>query len=164
MRTVNIAVLAGALSMVLMGCPYESKLPLDTADKSKPDKALEGKWEEKESTDYTWSCKMDGNQYRIEKKSIESSEDEPTIYFGWLTQVGDAQFLNVYEQSYDDKSYMLYKYEKKGDGERVKFKAVTDNITEEFTTSEDLKAFVKKNMELTFFYNKDDEKTFYKED
>jgi hypothetical protein len=53
---------------------------------------------------------------------------------------------------------------KDADGSRIKFKAVTDNITEEFATPEELKAFIKKNMELSFFYNKDDEKTFYKED
>lgn len=164
MKTLSVIALFGTLSMVFMGCPYESKLPLDSADKSKPDKALVGKWEEKDSDDYIWKCEMDGNQYRITKKSLEDSESEPTVYVGWLTDVGGTQFLNVYEQDYDsDKSYMLYRFEKKSE-DRVKFKAVTDNITEEFTTSEDLKAFVKKNMELTFFYNKDDEKTFYKED
>lgn len=164
MKTLSYVALFGTLSLVFMGCPYESKLPLDTAEKSKPEKALLGVWEAKDDEDYTWKCVMEGNQYRIEKKSVESPEDDPTIYFGWLTDVGDARFLNVYEQSYDEKSYMLYRMEMKGDGERIRFKAVTDNITEEFATSEELKTFVKKNMELTFFYNKDDEKTFYKED
>jgi len=164
MKTLSYVALFGTLSLVFMGCPYESKLPLDSSDKSKPDKDLVGKWEEKDSEDYTWKCEMDGNQYRIEKKSTESSDDEPTVYIGWLTDVGGSPFLNVYEQDYDtDKSYMLWKMDKKS-ADRIKFKAVTDNITEEFTTSEDLKSFVKKNMELTFFYNKDDEKTFYKED
>lgn len=164
MKTLSVIALFGTLSMVFMGCPYESKLPLDAADKSKPDKDLVGKWEEKDDEDYSWKCEMDGNQYRITKKSLEDSESEPTVYVGWLTDVGGTQFLNVYEQDYSsDKSFMLYRFEKKSE-DRVKFKAVTDNITEEFTTSEDLKAFVKKNMELTFFYNKDDEKTFYKED
>lgn len=107
---------------------------------------------------------MDGNQYRIEKKSLEDSESDPTIYIGWLTDVGGSQFMNVYEQDYEsEKSYMIYRMEKKSE-DRIKFRAMTDNVTEEFTTSEEFKAFVKKNMELSFFYNKDDEKTFYKED
>ena len=164
MKTLSVIALFGTLSMVFMGCPYESKLPLDTADKSKPDKDLVGKWEEKGDEDYSWKCEMDGNQYRITKKSLEDSESEPTVYVGWLSDIGGTPFMNIYEQDYSsDRSYMLYRMEKKSE-DRVKFKAVTDNITEEFTTSEDLKAFVKKNMELTFFYNKDDEKTFYKED
>ncbi len=164
MKTLSIIALFGTLSLVFMGCPYESKLPLDSVDKAKIDKDLVGKWEEKDSEDYSWKCELDGNQYRITKKSNDDAEAEPTVYIGFLSDVGGTQFLNVYEQDYDsEKSYMLYKMEKKSE-DRVKFKAVTDNITDEFTTSEELKAFVKKNMELTFFFNKDDDKTFYKED
>lgn len=165
MKSVKFLALFGALSLVFMGCPYESKIPLDTADKSKPDKALVGKWEEKGSDEYEWKCSMDGNQYRIEKKSLEGEESEPTVYIGWLTEVGGSMFMNVYEQDYDtEKAYWIYRMEKKGEGDRVKFKAVTDNITEEFATSDEFKTFVKKHMDLTFFYNKDDEKTFYKND
>lgn len=153
-----------AISMMFMGCPYESKIPLDSAEKSKPDKDLVGKWEEKSSDDHIWKCEMNGNQYRIEKQSIEDKNAKPTIYIGWLTEVGGAQFLNIYEQDYSsNRKYMIYRMSKKGE-DRIKFKAMTDNITEVFTTSEELKAFVKKHMELSFFYNKDDEKTFYKED
>jgi hypothetical protein len=162
-KTLSAIALFGALSIVFMGCPYESKIPLDTADKGKVDKRLEGEWSEKDSEDYTWKCEVEGNQYRVTKRSIEDKEAEPTIYIGWLSDVGEAKFLNLYEQGSDEKSYMLYRMDMKGE-ERVKFKAVTDNITDEFTSSEELKSFVKKNMELTFFYNKDDEKTFYKED
>jgi hypothetical protein len=164
MKTLRIIALFGTLSLVFMGCPYESKFPLDTTDKAKVDKDLVGKWEERDSEDYQWICEVDGNQYRVTKKSIEDPETEPTVYIGHLTEVNGVQFLNIYEQDYSsDKSYMIYKMEKKS-VDRVKFKAVTDNITEEFTTSEELRIFVKKNMDLTFFYNKDDEKTFYKED
>lgn len=164
MKSAKFVALFGALSLVFMGCPYESKIPLDTADKSKPDKDFVGKWEEKGDDSYVWKCSMDGNQYRIEKKSTEDSESEPTVYVGWLSDVGGTPFINVYEQDYSsDRAYYLYRVDKKSE-DRIKFKAVTDNITEEFTTSEELKAFVKKNMEISFFYNKDDEKTFYKEE
>jgi hypothetical protein len=164
MKTSIATILLTASTVIFMGCPYESKVPLDSAEKSKPDKALVGKWEEKDSDSYIWKCQIDGNQYRIEKKSVDDSSDEPTIYIGWLSDVGGTQFMNIYEQDYSsDREYMLYKMEKKNE-DRIKFRAVTDNITEEFSTSEELKAFIKKNMELSFFYNKDDEKTFYKED
>ena len=164
MTHAKFIVLASALSFVFMGCPYESKVPLDSADKSKPDKDLVGKWEEKGSDSYIWKCSMDGNQYRIEKKSTDEEDSEPTIYIGWLTDVAGSPFMNVYEQDYEsEKSYMIWRMEKKSE-DRLKFKAMTDNVTEEFTTGEELKAFIKKNMELSFFYNKDDEKTFYKEE
>lgn len=164
MKTLSIIALFGTCSLMFMGCPYESKIPLDTADKSKPDKDLVGKWEEKGSDDYTWKCEMDGNQYHIEKKSVDDESSEPTVYIGFLSDVGGASFLNVYEQDYSsDKSYYIYRVDKK-DEDRIKFKAMTDNVTEEFTTGEEFRSFVKKNMDLTFFYNKDDEKTFYRED
>lgn len=165
MKSAKFIALFGALSLVFMGCPYESKLPLDPAEKSaKPDKDMVGKFEEKGDDDYSWKCELDGNQYRITKKSKDDSSSEPTIYIGWTSMVGDAQFLNVYENDYSsDRMYYLYRIEKKS-ADRFKFRAVTDNITENFTTSDELKSFVKKNMELSFFYNKDDEKTFYKED
>lgn len=163
MKPVKIAAFLGSLSLLLMGCPYESKVALGGAENSKPDKALVGKWEEKGDDDYIWKCTLDENQYRIEKKSTEG-ESEPTIYIGWLTDIAGTPFMNVYEQDYsEDRKYYFYRMEKKSE-DRIKFKAVTDNITEEFTTSEELKAYVKKYMELSFFYNKDDEKTFYKED
>lgn len=165
MRALTTIGFAAVASLVFMGCPYDSKFPLESADKSKPDKALVGKWEEKGSDSYTWKCIMDGNQYRIEKKDADDANDEPTVYIGWLTEVGGSQWLNVYEQDYSsDKEYYFYRMEKKSDGDRIKFKAMTDNVTEQFTTGDDLKAFIKKNQELTFFYNKDDEKTFYRED
>jgi hypothetical protein len=165
MKSAKFVALFGALSLVFMGCPYESKLPLDPAEKGKKlDQDFVGKWEEKGDDSYSWKCSIDGNQYRIEKKSTEDSESEPTTYIGWLSDVSGSTFLNVYENDYSsDRTYYFYRVEKKSE-DRIKFKAVTDNVTEEFTTSEDLKAFIKKNMELSFFYNKDDEKTFYKED
>jgi hypothetical protein len=165
MKSAKFVALFGALSLVFMGCPYESKIPLDAPEKAaKVDKEMTGKFEEKGDDSYSWKCELDGNQYRITKKSIEDSESEPTTYIGWVSTVGESQFLNVYENDYSsDRVYYFYLIEKKS-ADRWKFKAVTDNITEEFTTSEDLKAFVKKNMGLSFFYNKDDEKTFYKEE
>lgn len=168
MKSAKYVALFGALSLVFMGCPYESKVPLDPAEKSaKADKGMAGKWEAKDDDSYSWSCELDGNQYKIIKKSVEDSESDPTIYIGWSSEVGDAKFLNVYEreeyESSSDRTYYIYRIESKGP-DRYKFKAVTDNITEEFTTGEEFKAFVKKNMELSFFYNKDDEKTFYKEE
>lgn len=163
MKSVKFVALFGALSLVFMGCPYESKIPLDSADKAKPDKALVGKWEEKGSDDYSWKCELDGNQYRITKTNTADG-GEPTVYIGFLSDVAGSAFMNVYEQDYsEDRKYMIYRMEKKGE-DRIKFKAMTDNVTEEFTTSEEFKTFVKKNMELSFFYNKDDEKTFYKDE
>lgn len=52
--------------------------------------------------------------------------------------------------------YYLYRIDM-GNGEFTLFE-LTDNIDEKFNTSAELKAFVKKNMGLSFFYNKDEER------
>lgn len=164
MKSLKFAALFGALSLVFMGCPYEAKVPIDDQSNSKPDKGLVGKWEEKGSDDYEWKVELTDGMYRIEKKNIKDGGD-PTIYKGFLSDVSGTTFMNVYELdeygSSSDRKYFLYRLTKKGD-DRVTMDAVTDNITEEFTTSADLKAFIKKNMDISFFYNKDDKKTFYK--
>lgn len=164
MKSLKFAALFGALSLVFMGCPYEAKVPIDDQSNSKPDKGLVGKWEEKGSDDYEWKVELTDGMYRIEKKNIKDGGD-PTVYKGFLSDVSGTTFMNVYELdeygSSSDRKYFLYRLTKKGD-DRVTMDAVTDNITEEFTTSADLKAFIKKNMDISFFYNKDDKKTFYK--
>lgn len=163
MKAFKFIALVGALSFTFMGCPYESKVPVDDASNGKVDKALLGKYTEKSSEDYVYDIKSDGNQYRITKKKL-NSEDEPTIYIGFTSKVGANQYLNVREEgSSSDAKYYIYKMEVKGE-DRIKLKGVTDNITEEFANSAEFRAFIAKYENLSFFFDKDEEKTFYKED
>jgi hypothetical protein len=166
MTSAKFAVLFGALSLVFMGCPYESKYPVDDVSTAKVDKARTGIYEERSEEDYKYTIKADGNQYRIEKKK-KSGEDEPTKYVGFVSNIGaDVEYLNIYEEtessSSSDRKYYIYKLEAK-DGDRMKLKGVTDNITEEFTSSAELKAYIKKYQDISFFFDKDEEKTFYKD-
>lgn len=162
MKSAKFAMLFGALSLVFMGCPYESKVPVDDSSNAKGDKTLSGKWDEKGSEDYLWTVTLDENTYRIEKKNVKEGGD-PTIYGAFLSDVGGSPFLNVWEKSDDggDRKYYIYKIDKKGE-ERVTLKGMTENVTEEFASSAELKAFIKKYMDLSFFWDKDEEKIFYK--
>lgn len=151
----------GALSLLFMGCPYESKFPVDDASAAKVDKSFVNDWDEKGSDSYLWKVSLKGKEYRVEKKNIKDG-GEPTIYNGFLSDVDGNLFLNVHEESESsDVKYYIYKVEKKGD-DRFKLYAMTDNVTEEFTSSAELKSFIKKNMRVSYFWNKDDEKSFYK--
>jgi hypothetical protein len=166
MKSAKFAVIFGALSLVFMGCPYESKYPVDDASAGKVDKARTGNYEERDEKEYTYSIKIDGNQYKIVKKK-KSGEDEPTNYVGFVSSLGaDVEYLNVYEEtessSSSDRKYYIYKLDAK-DGERMKLKGVTDNITEEFASSAELRAYIKKYQDISFFFDKDEEKTFYKD-
>ncbi|MCU0435333.1 MAG: hypothetical protein MUC87_17890 [Bacteroidia bacterium] len=163
MKAFKFIALVGALSLTFMGCPYESKVPVDDASNAKTSKALEGVYEERSSEDYTYVIKADGNQYRITKKK-KSGEDEPTVYIGFVSKVGSGEYLNIREEgSSSDTKYYIYKVDTKSEG-RIKLKGVTDNITEEFATSAELRAFIQKYENLSFFFDKDEDKTFYKED
>lgn len=167
MKSAKFAVLFGALSLVFMGCPYESKFSVDDSSTAKVDKALTGVWEERSEEDYKYTIKTEGNQYKI-VKAKKSGEDEPTKYIGFVSNLGaDVEYLNVYEETESsststDRKYYIYKLENKG-GDRLKLKGVTDNITEEFTSSAELRAFIKKYQDISFFFDKDEEKTFYKD-
>jgi hypothetical protein len=165
MKSAKFAVLFGALSLVFMGCPYESKYPVDDSSKSKVDKKLTGTWEERSEEDYKYTISTDGsNQYKIVKKK-KTGEDEPTTYIGFVSNVsGESEYLNIYEQTEgsSEPKYYIYKYVNQ-DGSRIKLKGVTDNITEEFANSAELRDFIKKNEGISFFFDKDEEKTFYKD-
>jgi hypothetical protein len=167
MKSVKFAVLFGALSLVFMGCPYESKVPVDDMANSKADKTLKGKFKEKDSDDYLWTITLDGNIYTVEKKNTKDGGD-PTMYQGFLSDVSGSTFMNVYDKPTDGSSpekFYIYKVDKKDDGAgRVYMEAMTDNVTEEFASSAELRAYIKKYMDLSFFWNKDDEKKFYRED
>jgi hypothetical protein len=166
MKSAKFAVLFGALSLVFMGCPYESKFPVDDPSNAKVDKSMLGKWEETSEDDYKYTITADGsNQYKIEKKK-KSGEDEPTKYIGFVSNLGaEVEYLNIYEEtessSSTDRKYYIYKYTKGSD--RFKILGVTDNITEEFTSSAELRAFIKKYQDLSFFFDKDEEKKFTRE-
>ena len=159
--------LFGALSLVFMGCPYESKVPVDDASMAKADKTLKGTFKEKDSDDYLWTVTLDGTTYTIEKKNTKDGGD-PTMYEGFLSDVSGSTFMNVYDKSTDGSSpdkFYIYKVNKKDDAAgRVYMQAMTDNVTEEFASSAELKSYIKKYMDLSFFWNKDDEKKFFRED
>ncbi|HLG04184.1 MAG TPA: hypothetical protein VI731_11355 [Bacteroidia bacterium] len=168
MKSVKTAALFGALSLVFMGCPYESKFPISQASGAKADKSLAGKWEEKGSDTYLWTVTLEDNIYKIVKKSTDDASSEPSVYRGHLSTIGTTTWMNVYEveeSEAEEKKWYIYKVEKKGDsGDMVKLHAMTDNITEEFMDAAELTKFIKENMHLSFFYNKDDKKSFYKAD
>jgi hypothetical protein len=163
MKSVKIAVLFGALSLVFMGCPYESKVPVDSAVNAKADNGLAGKWEDKSDDSYKYKVSMDGSMYTIVKKAVKG-DDEPTTYNGFLSDLEGTTFANIWEKSTDggDPKYWIYKFEKKGD-DRFTLYGMTNNVTEEFETSKDLKDFILKYQGLSFFWDKGEEKTFLKD-
>ncbi|HEY1040673.1 MAG TPA: hypothetical protein VGF30_14765 [Bacteroidia bacterium] len=144
------------LMCVLTACPYGSENTIDKAS-VKIDEKLLGKWESKTSTDYIYDVtKKDEFTYLIEKKSTSSGD--VTKYSGFLSNIDGTRFMNVVEEgSTSTKTYYFYKVEISPSGAKVTFSPVTENIDEKFASSDEMKAYFKKNMGLSFFFDKNED-------
>jgi hypothetical protein len=146
--------------ILFTACPYTSSVPIDDPS-VKVDKNLIGKWEKfsdqtNEHPTFFVISSIGDLKYNIIKNEYNSTDSSytKTIYVSHISKVDNLNFLNMQQDGKGD--YYLYKIEL-GNSE-FKLYEVTDNIREKFNTSADLKAFIKKNMNLSFFYNKDEEK------
>jgi hypothetical protein len=142
-----------ALCVMLGGCPYSSEFALDKPS-VKINTALLGTWEPKSNSDdrYTIS-KFDDYTYKIVKKGKSGSDQSE--YRAYTSNIGSDSFLNLWEVHSDNSvTYYFYKLEISSSGNKVTLHPLTENITEKFTSSADLNAFVKKYKDLSFFYDK----------
>ncbi|GAB4137578.1 MAG: hypothetical protein Fur0041_12320 [Bacteroidia bacterium] len=159
MKTTRILFLAGVLSFLLMGCPYESTVPVDDPSNCKPNKGLVGRWEQKGKDDFEWDVTLEGNIYKFEQKYLDGSDPyEKEVYFGTISDVAGTSFLSLWSSKQEEgqpRKYMIFKIENKGD-ERVVLYEMTDNIKQKFESSAELKAFIKKNKDVEWFYNIND--------
>ena len=156
-----------SLFLILTACPYESKVPITEANKA-INKTLLGNWykdgemDKKYPDEYYNIEAKDDNTYRIAKLEFNSEDStyKEEIYISHLSNLKDKNdkkysFLNMRK----DGKYYLHRI--KLSSERFVLYELTDNIDEEFDMNEELQDFVKQNMHLSFFYNKD-EVTYYK--
>lgn len=153
MKKLSLLFAIGFISLVFMGCPYSSEVAIDTPS-VKIDEKLLGKWESKSSSDYSYTVtKADAFTYTIEKKSASSGD--VTTYKGFLSNVGGTFYMNVYEDGSTTPTYYFYKIEISSSGAKTTMTPVTENITEKFTASAELKDFFKKNQINSYFFDKD---------
>lgn len=143
--------------IVLTGCPYSSKVPITKAKEKMP-KSLYGEWSKVESSDHPAYVSIEpdeGNWNTITKFAWNTDSSKYAIEESYTTHVSIVDgtlFLNMKK----DGSFLLYKVEMSNKNAFALFE-VTDNIDEQFNSSEELYGFVKKYKDLSFFYNKDEE-------
>jgi len=145
------------MSILFMGCPYNSDVSLDEQPAVKINTKLIGKWQERTSEDVTYivSKKDDYNYTILEKHkpaqgdSVSSSDK---TYNAFLSNIDGTTFMNLYDASQDTKSYYFYKIVISDEIEGFTSYPVTEYITEKFTSSADLKKFVQTYKDLSFFY------------
>lgn len=155
-----LIVLFAGMMFVLMACPYQSVVPIDVPNQ-KVDKAMLGKWvknsdKDKPNPEYFEISSLSEFKYNIVKYEYQSSDStyKQTKYVTHFTKIENLTFMNMQKDGEGD--FYLHRIDVVGN-EFTLFE-LTDNIDEKFNTSADLKKFVMKNMNLSFFYNKDEKK------
>jgi len=148
------------LILFLTGCPYSADVPLDEATE-KVNNDYMGKWVKKSSLSednpkYYMVSKKDATHYVFEEYNYSSNDKKynKDMYVGHTTTIGNVVFLNLEK----DGKYYFYKIVLTSDKKNFTLFEVTDNIDEKFLKSSELKAFFDKYKDLSFFYNKDEEK------
>ncbi len=151
-RTKVLGLTVLLFSFGLVGCPYQSQVPLDQA--SLPiDTRLLGVWREDSSTAFmVYTIEPQGDFEYAVRSEGDSGMNQ---YQAYLTQLGSHWFLNL--KNSDENSterYSLFRLEIGDDGASVTLFPVTENILEKFTRSSDLREFFEKYQDLSFFYEK----------
>ena|ERR1700752_3999415 len=142
------------LTILFYGCPYESTVPISVPTEKINSKMIG-----------SWITKKDGGElYRISRKDelnymieeFDGNNKLANTYIAFSSTIEDKVFLNVRNEKQEnkDEKFMLLKIEMFGDS-MIKADNVTENITEEFKTSNELKNFIAANMKNSFFYEKE---------
>lgn len=158
MKSLKILLLFVPLTLLLTGCPYNAEIALDEKPAVKVDERLIGSWEQKSSSsDYVYTVtKKDDFTYVFVKENTKSGDKQ--TYNAFTTDIDGTKFLSLWQiNEYDSKpSYYFYKLVIEKDY-LIKMVSVTENIDEKFETAAQMRDYFKKNMNLSFFYDKTEE-------
>ncbi|TAF34432.1 MAG: hypothetical protein EAZ57_03160 [Cytophagales bacterium] len=153
--TINNILCAIFMLVFFASCSYSSEYPIE--DQGLPIKSeILGKWTQDAGVtpDYITISKLNDTQYDIKRFAFDtqdSSYKEQSSYKSHLSNLQGTLFMNMESGGqYIFKKLVI-------SSNKLVFSSVTSNIDEEFTNSEDLKAFFLKNKDLSFFYNEGDE-------
>ena len=156
MKQFFYAFLLIAFSVTFSACPYDSSVPIDSPS-VKVDAKLFGTWKTSDSEDTRYKIdQKDDYTYSVLKKTKGSSDEK---YLAYVSVINGINFLNVCSDDADNassKTFYLYRMEIKGP-ETITLMELTENIDEEFNTSEELKKFIASNMGNSYFYEKSEE-------
>jgi len=157
----HIYLLLLPLGFLLTGCPLTTEYPID-APSIKVNIGYLGKWQDatggtnfsEDKIVYSVTKKTDF-LYGIETSSYEYDEEGnltefKTIYEGHISKVAGVDFINIKDLSEGIEEYMIYKFELSGNN--CILTEVSGCISQEFSSSAQLKAFLTKhiNNELLF--------------
>ncbi len=144
-----------AMLVFITACPYEAPFPIDEPS-IKYSSAMLGKWVEEsemesEVPSYYEITDEDGYTFNIGEYTYDSEEDSwsTSEYSAHLSKVGDYKFINIYDYSMEVWYFYRIDWD---DPEQFTLFALTDYISDEFDSSEEMKIYFEKYCDLSFFY------------
>lgn len=142
------------LTILILGCPFVSNVPLDSSEKAKLDKKLIGKWVESTKEDELSSTLSVFQFNKREHLIIIEENNETAIYGAFVTKIKGNYFLNarsIEKEPRDKLEYAFVKYSIKDDS--LFLQIVDDKLFKEnFTSSKKLRKFISENLDNDELY------------
>ena len=158
MKNILHSVCALTVMLCFMACPYKATVPIDEEPKEKVSAQILGMYEKKNSTSYTYEIKKkDAYHYELIRTSTkEDSKSKPSVYIAYTSTIGGKKYLQMYREAKysSNKDYYLYRMSSNSSKTILSLEPVTEHIKEKFTTSRELKSFIVKHQDLSFFFGK----------
>jgi len=155
MKNPILYILALPVCLFLAACPYESKVPV-----SNPgiliNSALLGSWQEKADSNTVYEV-SDLNKYTYKILEKHKDNSEPKHYLAFPSTVNGTTFINIWEDKAGESNhtYLLYKLDVLN-ANSIMLIEVTENIDEQFSSSEQLKKYISTNMDNSYFFSKEE--------
>lgn len=96
--------------LILMGCPYKSKNPVDDTQRQERSEFC-GTWTDFQAPEkkYTVSYLKNGKYHVLESAMKSEGEEVKKLYYGTISVVGREQFLNLEDTSQKEPGFYMYK-------------------------------------------------------
>lgn len=161
MKKIFYSICVALISLTFMACPYKSDVPLESTPTEDVNSIYLGEYEKKNSSSYTYTVKKESDKkYKIIEKNKSGKE---YIYYGWTTTIGGQTYLQTYRESSSSSSkkyYYIYRLKPAKSGAFMTMMPLTKNIREKFESSSELRRYIKRNQDLSFFFEKNEK--YYK--
>lgn len=144
--------------IILMGCPYESQVPISSP--SIPvDNRLFGKWVcDDEVYNSYFVTKASETEYNI----LQQNVGQTTRFKGYLSEVKGHMFMNLYSDSIG--KYYLYRVKLEPSGSKLTLLPLSHNLPDHFGSMDALKSYVEKNVNFQSLYSEADKAQYQKSD
>lgn len=149
--------LIAMFSLLLMGCPYESTVPIGEPSIPIENRFL-GVWVSADEVYHEYIIyRISDMEYGIAQTDLVGGRRE---YRAFMSQIKNVSFLNVYSDSL--RTYFLYRVDPTGNGDMLTLRPVSSQLPDHFGSPAGLRTFVERSMNLRSFYDERESSVFTK--